>query len=163
MRLFDITEDMKGLLDLVEKGEFSLEEVTDTLEGIQAELDDKCRAVLNVREMLLGDVATIDAEIERLKALRKAPANGAERLSESLKSTMLALGEDKMNLGTFKLTLRKPMKKIGDVDESRVPDSYFTVIPESRKLDRKALLADLKSGDTDCCELVDGERSLMIR
>jgi hypothetical protein len=154
---------MQGLMTLVERGEFTLDEVADTLEGIQAEMDDKCRAVLHVREMLLGDIATIDAEIERLQALRKAPANSVDRLTESLKSTMLALNEDKMNLGTFKLTLRKPMKKLGEIDESRVPNGYFVDVPATRKLDKRALLADAKIKEIQGVSVVDGERSLMIK
>lgn len=163
MRLFDIAEEMKGLQSLVDSGEMTANDIKDTLEGVEASFDDKCRATLKVRQALLGDVAAIDNEIARLNELKKAPQNSADRLAEYLKDTMIAVEKDKLDLGIFRVTLRKASMQLGSVDESKIPEMYFQHIPETKKLDKRALLAAVKNGDTDCVKLIEGKRGLVIK
>ena len=76
---------------------------------------------------------------------------------------MLALDKDKADLGLFKLTLRKATDKLGTIDESKVQGQFWITIPESKKLDKKALLAYVKVNDMDGVELTKSERSLTIK
>ena len=163
MKLYEITEEMKAVQALVDSGDMTDEMVADTLEALSGEFEDKARAVLMVRQGILADVAGVDKELERLNKLKTAYNNDAERLVDYLKTNMLRLEKDKVDLGIFKLTLRKPIKKLAEVDESKVPDQFFQIIPEQKKLDKRALLAAVKAVETDCAELTDSERSLQVR
>lgn len=163
MKLYEITEEMKAVQALVDRGDMTDEMVADTLEALSGEFEDKARAVLMVRQGILADVAGVEKELERLNKLKTACNNDAERLADYLKNNMLRLEKDKADLGIFKLTLRKPARKLGEIEEWKIPEQFFTVIPESKKLDKRALLAAVKAGETDCVELIDGERSLQIR
>ncbi len=163
MKLYEITENMKGLQRLAESGELDEQTLADTMEGLDAEFKDKAKAVLQVRQSMLADVATIEKEIDRLISLKMAPNNAAERLSKYLRDGMLLTGTDKMDLGLFKVTLKKASKKLGSIDESKVNESFFTVVPETVKLDKRALLAAAKLEAIDGVELIESERALMIK
>lgn len=163
MKLYEITEEMKELQALVDNEELTAEMIADTMEAMQCEFAEKARACLKVRENLLSDVSSIDSEIVRLQSLKKCPTNSIDRLTDYLKRNMEETGQDKLDLGVFRLTLRKPTKQLGMIDESKVPDDYWTVIPEAKKLDRKKLLSDAKENHFDFVELVDSSRALLIK
>lgn len=163
VRLYEITDDIKHLTSLAESGELTLEQIADTLEDLESSFSDKAEAVIKVRQEMLSRVATIDNEIERLTNLRKSPGTNADRLEEYLKSSMIALGKDKMVLGLFAVTLRKSSKKLDKVDESKLPGRFFETIPASKKLDKRALLNAAKLEDIDGVTLGDSKRSLTIR
>jgi len=163
MKLYEITENMKGLQRLAEAGELDEQTISDTMEGLDAEFKDKAKAVLQVRQSMLADVAGINKEIERLEDLRQTPLSAAARLSEYLKGGMLLTGTDKLDLGLFKVTLKKAGKKLGSIDESKVNESFFTVVPETVKLDKRALLTAAKLEAIDGVELIESERALMIK
>ncbi|MEG7660770.1 hypothetical protein, partial [Listeria monocytogenes] len=61
------------------------------------------------------------------------------------------------------LTLKKPSLKLpNEINESELPAEYFKVIPESKTLDKVALLSAVKSGKVNI-ELVEGKRALLIK
>ena len=163
MKLYEITESMAGLQSLADTEELTPEMIADTMEGLQAEFSEKATAILQVRQRMMGEVAMIDVEIERLQALKKTPSNNADKLSEYLKANMLATETDKLELGLFKVTLKKAGVKLGEVREEFVPSEFFTAIPATKKLDRRALLAAAKVHHVDGVLLVDAERGLVIK
>ena len=163
MKLYELTDDIKSLMALADSEELTTESIADTLEALNLELADKARAILQVRQELLNEVFCIDKEIERLEKLKRSPENNAERLTEYLKRNLETLAIDKLDCGTFKVTLRKPVKKLGIVDESKVPDEFWVVVPETKRIDRRALLAVAKEACLDYAPVIDSERSLQIR
>jgi hypothetical protein len=163
MKLYEITENMKGLQRLAESGELDEQTLADTMEGLDAEFADKAKAVLQVRQSMLADVDAISMEILRLIDLKKAPQSAADRLSKYLRDGMLLTGTDKLDLGLFKVTLKKAGKKLGSIDESKVNDTFFSVVPAYVKLDKRALLAAAKLEAIDGVELIESERALMIK
>ncbi len=163
MKLYEITNEMRELQALADTGELTLEMIGDTMDSLECMFEKKAEAALMVRQGMLAEVAGIDNEIERLEALKAAPMASAVRLVEYIKSNMLALNKDKANLGLFKLTLRKPTKMLGWVDTPRVPDQFWVTVPESKKIDKRALLAYAKVNDIDYVDLDDSDRSLTIK
>lgn len=163
MKLYEIANEAKELQALVDSGDFTPDDIADTLESIDMEFDKKVEACLMVRQSMKAEVAAIDDEIERLKKLRAGPDTAADNLLEYIKHNMLALGRDKLDAGLFKVTLRKPSIQLGAIDEARVPLQFWQTIPASVKLDKKQLLAAAKLNPIDGVELKDSERSLIIR
>ena len=163
MKLYEIANEYVQILQLVEAGELTQDQIADTLESIGAEFDDKVRTCMMVVRQLQSDSNGIGAEIDRLKSLQKSIDSSAEGLIEYIKSGMLATGKDRLDLGLFKLTLRTPTKAVNIIDESKLPAKFFRVIPESKVVDKVALAAELKIGDIDGAELIDGKRSLLIK
>ena len=163
MKLYEITENMKGLQALVDTEELTPEMVRDTVEALDAEFDEKAVGILKVRQQLLGEISQIEKEIERLTLLKKTPENNVNQLSAYLKTNMLTLEKDKLDLGVFKVTLKKASVKLGQIDESKIPAVYWQIIPENKKLDKRLLLKDAKADEMEGVELVESERALIIK
>ena len=163
MKLYEITSEMRELQSLADTGELTLEMIADTMDSLECMFEKKAEAALMVRQGMLAEVAGIDSEIERLEALKAAPMASAVRLVEYIKSNMLALNKDKADLGLFKVTLRKATDKLGDIDETKVPNQFWNVIPQSMKINKQALLAYVKVNGMEGVELTKSERSLTIK
>ena len=163
MKLYEITESVKQLQAMADSGELSEEDIEDTLEALEGEFELKAESVLKVRQSMLAKVVVIEKEIERLMELKKAPENSAGHLGDYIKNNMISLNKDKLDLGIFRVTLKKPSVKLGSVDESKLPDTFFNVIPEQRKLDRSSLLRAAKSEHIEGVELCETERALIIK
>lgn len=163
MKLYEIKDDYLGLLSLVENGDLTQEQIADTLETIDDDFHDKTKNCLMMIKHFEGQAQVAKSEAERLKALADSRAKKADEIREYVRFNMEAAKKDKMDLGIFSVTLKKPTKTVGVVDESKIPARYFRVIPESRQLDKKSLLADLKNQEVAGAELKDGKRALLIK
>lgn len=163
MKLYDIRNDYLGLLALADEGGLTHEAIADTVEALDHEFADKARNCLMVVKHLEGQANTAKAEYERLKALSDSYARQADSLKEYVRLNMEALNKDKLDLGIFKLTLKKPTITADVLDESKIPAQYFTVMPETKKLDKRTLLADLKDHPIEGAELKPGKRALLIK
>lgn len=163
MKLYEIADNMKALEALIESGEYSIGELQDTIEACEGEFEEKLKACLMVRQQAQGNASALLKEVERIQALVDAETKKASDLNDYVKHCMLKAEKDKFDLGLFKLTLRKAAKKLGDIDESKVPEKYFIEVPATKKLDKRALLKDAKENDIEGVSVVDGERSLMVK
>ena len=163
MRLYDIAQEYNQLLQLVDNGELTAEMVADTLESINAEFDAKALNCMMVVAQLDSDSSGIDGQIARLKMLKSSIDSSRENLVEYVKAGMLAVDKDKLDLGLFKLSIRKATVQLGAVDESKVPAKFWVTIPESKRLDRAALLAVRKLEEIEGVELGESKRSLQIK
>lgn len=129
-----------------------------------------------VRHCELGR-ENVAAERERLaetdKRIAKAETWGRGKIREILER----LEKTKATAGAFKITTRAGSKRCEIVDPEalrealtlrELPDELVNVtpekvVPESRKLDKRAALAALKKGQAVTgCELVTGERSIKV-
>lgn len=163
MKLYDIRNDYLGLLALAEDGELTHDAIADTVEALDHEFEDKARNCMMVVKHLEGQAEVAKKEYERLKALSDSYAKQSDSLKDYVRLNMQALEKDKMDLGIFKLTLKKPTMTAEVLDESKVPGDYFTVVPETKKLDKRALLSDLKNGPVEGAELKEGKRALLVK
>lgn len=164
MRLYDIAQEYIQLLRMVDDGELTVEMVADTLESINAEFDIKARNCMMVVAELDKDLAGLQVQIDRLTSLKKSTESSRENLVEYVKNNMLQINKDNIDLGLFKLSIRAATKQLPDeIDESLIDDNFFVVVPESKRIDRRALLAEVKIHPIAGIELVDSKRSLTIK
>ena len=61
-----IAANMNKLLALVESGEFTLEDISDTIEGEELALGDKFDGIMSLVRNLEGQAKTLDDELKRL-------------------------------------------------------------------------------------------------
>lgn len=161
--LYELTEEWQQLIAMMEDPDVDPQLIKDTLEGLSGEIEEKGDNYAKVIKMYEGDIATIDAEIKRLTALKQARQKNIERMKESLKNAMAAIGKVKFKTSLFNFGIRKnPAKMIVD-DATKVP-AYYWVVPEPKPEINKALLKeDLKKGKAiEGAHLEQGE-SLTIK
>ena len=90
MKLYEIANEYNQLLQLVESGELTADDIKDTLEAMDAEFDAKARNCLMIAAQLESDSDGIAKQIDRLKSLQKTTDNSREKLLEYVKGNMIA-------------------------------------------------------------------------
>ena len=162
-KLYELTAEISEVEAMLLTGELQPEDIGDTLDALNMEYKAKVENILKLRLSLLDDASCLEREIERLISLRDPIMGQVTSLENYVKGSMLSTDKDKLDLGLFKLTLRKPTKKLGAIDESKVPSDFWTEVPATKKLDKRALLKAAKESEIEGVELVDSERSLTIK
>lgn len=159
-KLYELTADYNNLLSMVESGDFSEDEVADTLEGIQGEIDDKLQATVCVIREMEAEAKKFDDEIARMTAIKKSYKSNSDRLKEYIRFEMEKTGIDKSK-GLFSISLGKPSSSTQINDIEAIPDKYKKI---SVSADKAAISKALKAGDAvEGAELIEGARRLTIR
>lgn len=159
--LFELTKEQHQVLNLVENGNLSQEEVADTLEALQMEIEDKVTAYCHVNRKLSSELEMLVNEEKRIKELKTQKQNEVSRLKQQLKLAMQNAGMAKIDVGLFKVSTRKGVDSVNVIDQDKLPSQFLktTVAP-----DKTAIKAALKAGEKlDGAELVTGESSLIIK
>ena len=161
MNLFEISNEYLAILQLAEDPDVDPEVLADTMEGIEADFESKADAYAYIIATLKGDASTIDAELKRLKARKDAIENNADRLKKSLEEAMRVTGKTKFKTAMHSFGIQKNPQSVRIIEGAEIPDTYL--IPQEPKIDKKAILADLKAGKKfDFAELQQSE-GLRIR
>ena len=163
MKLYEISNDYQGLLALAEDGELTQEAIADTLEALDVAFEDKARNCVMVLKEIEAGASTAKTEMERMKSLADTRQKQADRLKEYISENMKSIGKDKLDLGIFTLTLKKPTKVAEIDDEAKIPKDYWVEVPATERLDKQALLDALKAGPVEGASLKDGKRALLIK
>jgi len=164
LSLYEMTNDIKILARLVESSdEITPEVLADTMEGMRAEFSEKINSVLVVRQNYVREAEMMDREIDRLSLLAERATKKATQLKQYVFDSMQGAKVDKVNCALFKVTLRKASKRLGAINEDLIPPQYWRIIPETRAVDKKALLEAAKENPIKGVDVIDGVRSLTIK
>ena len=111
--LFEMASQYRQLLNTLSDGDFDLTTIQDTIEasGLVDDISSKAVGVEMVARTIEVHVPAIEAEIERLTALKKQRQNAAKGLRDYLKANMIATGITKIEAPLFKISLRKSAKR----------------------------------------------------
>lgn len=146
MNLFEISNEYLAILQLAEDPDVDPEVLADTMESIEADFEDKADAYAYIISTLKGDAATIDAELKRLKARKDAIEANADRLKKSLEEAMRVTGKTKFKTAMHSFGIQKNPQSVRLVEGETIPEQFL--VPQEPKVDKKAILAALKSGKT---------------
>lgn len=139
-KLYEMTNYVAQLYEMLEAGEIDEEIIKDTIEAMG--VDEKVEGYCQVIKQLLADASMFKDEIDRLTARKKSIENNAEWLKKQLLDFYVASGSKEIKAGTFKVTTRKN-EYVDIPDESKIPKKYLTVKVSPNKTDIKAAI---KSG-----------------
>jgi small-conductance mechanosensitive channel len=161
MNLRELTQDQQGILDLVENGDLTLDDVKDHLDQLTQDRSKKIENCLHVINRLDSSAAAIAVEIERLTAMQKAATNNAKKARDWL--LMNLEDGEKHEFDLFKVSRVKGRQVVNVTDESKLFSMYIKT-KEVTSVDKKLLLADLKQGvEVDGAEIAIGNPSLRIK
>lgn len=144
MNLFEISNEYLAILQLAEDPDVDPEILADTMESIEADFEDKADAYAYIIATLKGDASTIDAELKRLKARKDAIENNADRLKKSLEEAMRVTNKLKFKTAMHSFGISKNPQSVYLIEGAEIPEQYL--IPQEPKVDKKAILSDLKAG-----------------
>lgn len=158
--LFNLNQDYKELLDLMEQG-IDPEVLKDTLESIQASIDVKVDNTIGLIRSVEGDIDVVDKEIKRLQAVKKQKQNLTQNLKDYMQDMLDYRDLKNYRTSTNYIYKRRNAPSVYITNESLIDKSYF--VEQAPKLDKKSIREDLKNGaDIHGAELRDSE-SLVIK
>lgn len=156
MKLYELSEIYNNIIDL----DLPEEEMTTALQNIDEQIETKADNIGKVLRELEGQIETIKAEEKRLQEKRKIIENKKENLKKYLKDQMEILDKKKIKTDLFSFNISKNRASLKIIDETKIPEYYFTVTRTPRKQD---ILQAYQAGKlTEGIELEQTE-SLRIR
>lgn len=158
-----IAANMTKLMALVESGEFSPEDIADTIEGEELALGDKFDGIMTLVRNLEGQAKTVDEEVKRLSDRKKSFEGQAKNLKAYILKCLQAT-----ELKTFKterntLTVRKGSISVVIDNVDQLPDELVdvtTVVAPDKKKIKEAIEA---GEDIKGAHLEVGSESLQVR
>lgn len=144
--LYEITEDFRRLYEMADECDLTPEDIADTLESLQYELEEKADGYAMVMRQLEGDIALLKAEIDRLSGRKKTVENNIKRMKQGLETAMKAANKPKIKTKLFSFGIQKnpPSVVMDEQYIENIPDEYL--IPQEPKIDKKKIKEDLKAG-----------------
>lgn len=158
--IFDLSTDYKQVYDMISQGEDS-EVYLDTLDSLNDSIEDKADGYSAIIKSLNGDNEIIKKEIERLQARKKANENGIRNMKDNLQYAMEMTGKTVFKTATNSFGIQNNPASTDIIDEKMIDKRYF--IEQSPKLDKKAILEDLKNGADVAGVKLKQTKSLRIR
>lgn len=142
--LYEMTEPVRALYELLENGEIDEATYNDTLEAIG--VDEKAEGYCRVISQLNLDLDMYLTEIKRLTDRKKTLENSLDRLKRNLLDLYIAGGRQKIKAGTFTISSRKS-QSVDIFDESKLTDEYFNIQKTPNKTAIKNAIKDGKTVD----------------
>lgn len=158
MTIYELTEQFKELMNLIEDGEYTEGQLADTIEGLEGEIEIKADGYAKVMKSIEGNIACLKAEIERLTKKRTSLEQSIARLKTSLEMAMRETGKTKFKTELFSFGIQKNPAKL--IITGDVPEEYL--VPQPPKVDNAKIKDLLKTKELDFAKLEQGE-SLRIR
>lgn len=163
-KLYEITGQFRELQALAENADDGLAvAVRDTMEGIEAEFNEKALAVTRIALNMDADTEAIDREISRLQERKRMVASRQTQLKEYLRENMEAAGITKITCPLFTITLAKGRESVVVDDESKLPDELMRVKTDVSP-NKAAIAEKLKAGEeVEGARLERGQSSIRIK
>lgn len=149
------------LCEIAEDTDVDAQVFEDTLAGIEAELEVKADAYAVILTNLDNDVEKIDKEIERLTKMKKTLKSRSDFLKRNLTNTMLLMDKKKFKTDIHSYSISKNAPLLNILDEAKIPEKYM--VAQEPKLDRKALLSDVKANPEEFNGIAETKQTESLR
>jgi hypothetical protein len=147
LSLYDLAEEAVALdgLTAMDEGEWTPEAEALAIE-LTAKLVAKADTFGAYMQTLSAQDVSINDEITRLAARRKAILNKSARLKRYALMAMQTMDQTKIEGKLFTLTVQQTPPSVEVVDDSALPAEYVRIVPESKAPDKVAIAKALKAG-----------------
>lgn len=130
MTIYDITNRLLLLQELLESEELDPEVLADTMEAVEGEYEIKLEGYCKVIKNLEGSVLALKSEADRLTTRRKSIEKNIEALKLRMFESMKATGNTKVKGDLFTVSIQKNGGKapvVVDVDTADLPDNLVRI------------------------------------
>nr|DAI75731.1 MAG TPA: resistance protein [Caudoviricetes sp.] len=107
MTLYELNQSWQEVFDMLLDADVPEEAIFDTIEGIEASMDEKADSYAKIIRSLEGDAGKLDAEIKRLQARKAGIQKRREWLMQQLTDTMRSTGRLKFRTALFSFAIQK--------------------------------------------------------
>ena len=141
MRLYDLTNNYRQVLDLIEEGD---EHFLDTLESIDEAIEDKVENYGKVIKSVEAGIEGLKGEVKRLTERIRFMENSTKRMKKNVEESMIQTGKKKIKGQLFTFAIQKNPPSVEVLDERWIPDGFW--VPQEPKLNKKEIMEELKLG-----------------
>lgn len=141
MDLYEINGDIRLLWEMYENGEIDVQTYKDTIESLGTEtiVEEHVKMIRNAE----SNAEKLIDESDKLRVKAEAEKKKAETAKNLVINFLDAIQEKKISAGIFRVS--KCVSKSVDITDISVMSEIY-LVPQPPKADKKAILADLKSG-----------------
>lgn len=158
--IYELTNNLMQVQQLIEDGEMDSEMLSDTLEGIEGELEVKAEGYAKIMRNFQKDIEGMKLEEKRIATHRKALENNVKSMGKAVENAMLATGKKKFKTDLFSFGIQKNPASLVIDDGAEVPEDFYKVVTS---VDKASLKKAVKEGlEIDGVRLESTE-SLRIR
>lgn len=144
MKLYEINQNYKNLLDLIENDEVDADVLQNALDSVKADITSKCENIGALIKNTIADIEALKAEEERLAMRRKGLENKVKALKDYTLNCLNISKVKKIQGKLFTFAVRE--SKAVNVTNIEKLDNKYIVTKTVESVDKKTLLADLKDG-----------------
>ena len=146
MTLYELTEQYKMLLELAEDPDTDPTTLTDTMEALTGEIEDKADGYAAVIQALQDDVECIAVEAKRLQNRKKSIEANIDRMKASLMEAMKATGKTKFKTALRSFSIAKNPASVV-IDAAQLTDIPAVYLKQrDPDIDKAALKKALQEG-----------------
>lgn len=160
LTLYSLTDEAKAALDnmsaLVESGDLPQEALTDTMEGLLGEVNDKANAVACYARNIDGNISALEAHKKEIDKRIKGLKAKQDWFKGYLLTNMQKLDITKIECPLFTITRKKNPHKVVIDNEDKIPAEFKTT-QEVVSIDKKGIKQALKDGPVSWAHLEQGE------
>lgn len=127
-----------------ETDELTDDEITTALANIKEVFVEKAGNIGKLMLSWKSDIKAYELEIERLNQHKQAISNRVEKLKLYLTMEMESAKIDKVKNEVLSITLQNNPPSVQIDDESQISNAFWTVIPETKVVDKKGILSVFK-------------------
>lgn len=151
LTLYQLTDEYAQVMHALDHGDFDSQTIADTLDAsdLPAEIEHKAQNVEIMARLAVQYVPALDAEIERLTALKEARERTAQGLRDYLKSCMERAGIKSISCPLFTISVQNNPASVEVIDPLSLHEIYWRTPepkPPDRSPDKKMILEALKAG-----------------
>ena len=152
MKLYEISENYRAFMAAVDAGEIPEDAVSDTLDGIAGDFEQKADNIACLIKELRLEAQAIKEEADNLYARQKQKQARADWLARYLQANMQAMGNGKIETARNRITIKKNPVSCKIMDEDTVlgflqlhgmADCY----KQETTIKKRELLMRLKDGE----------------
>lgn len=142
--LYNLNSNWEFVFNMLQDEDADEQMIFDTLESIEGEIEDKADNYAKIIKSFESISNGLKLEEERLNKRRKSYENRVLQLKKNLESVMLNTGKTKFKTNLFSFGIQNNPPSVEVENEMLIPKKYY--IEQEPKLDKKAILEDLKNG-----------------
>lgn len=157
MKLYELSDNLAAVMELIENGAEGLEE---TLEALDLSFEEKIDACARIHRNLLGERDMCKAEAHRLSERAATKDKQAAKLKEYMETAMRRIGREEVASALFKIKLAMNPPSVNVIDEKLIPQDYWT--STQPQLSKTYIMTALKAGLPVPGAEIKQEKSLRI-
>lgn len=107
MTLYELTDNYRQILAMMEEEDIDQEAIKDTLEALSGDITEKAESYAIIMKELEAEAEKLKKEEDRLKRRRTALENHKEAMKDSLRNAMEMTGKKKFKTEHFSFSIQK--------------------------------------------------------